>query len=486
MIPFTEQLLQAARKRNVSLYIVGGFLRDVFLKRGSHDLDLVSSLDPRTIGMDLAEATGGNYYELNLDHSTARVTLDWEEHHWQVDIGVIRGNSIHEDLKNRDFTVNAMALPLEKLSQGSDWQEHLLDPFGGRKDLEKRQLRLVSEEVILDDPLRMVRGIRFASQLQFDLEPYTSVLFKKHRPLLYRVPNDRLKMELGKILANPSVKYLWLMQRLDFIEGLFPHLEKQLAASEARVKFRGWEQSMQTLYHLEKLMEALPFSPQWKYDLEKYLAEELSMDWPRAKILKLAAIFHNIKDAETGNSLEQEGADYYQPSKAGGYLYRFSRRLRLNRAEKNLLLQACTHYQAPLKLYRYPNRTARTLYRFYKTLGNEAPGILLFSLADYLALRSAPGARHRFSLPSPSDYRSFLNSLLHRYFIVKERFVQPPALITREEVLSLLGIEPGPLSMEILEAIAEAQAEGRIKTRKEAFSLAEEEFKNRLANQDYS
>ena len=483
MIPFADILLRSARKRNVSLFVVGGFLRDHFMNRKSHDLDLVANVDPRTIGMDLADSTGGQYFELNLDHSTARVTLNWGENFWQVDIGSIRGRDIHEDLHNRDFTVNAMALPLEKLASGLSWQDYLLDPFNGRKDLEKGLLRIIGEDVIVDDPLRMIRGIRFASTLQFDLEKQTAYLFKKNRALLFRVSALRLKMEMGKILKNPAVKYFWLMQRLQFTQTLFPSLEKFLQTSEAKIPYRGWEQSMLTLHYLEKLIKEMPFSQQWKHHLESYLKEELSTGWSRIKILKLAALFHNIKISESGSSLEKEGADYYLPSKVWGYLFRYGRRMHLNRAENNLIKKVVSYYMVPLKRYMFPDRNPRTLYRFYRNLGNEAPGILLFSLADFMALVDYPNPAdvERPLLPSLEDYGAFINRLLYRYFISKESLVPIPSMITKQELVTYLGINPGRLSTAIFEAIAEAQAEGKITTRKEAFKYAEKEYRRRMA-----
>ncbi len=481
MIPFADILLQTANRRNLSIYIVGGFLRDRLLQRASHDLDLVVDLDPRTIGMELAEATGGTYYELNLEHSAARVDLFWNDQFWQVDIGSIRGRNIQEDIRNRDFTVNAMALHLEKALPGKGWEHHVLDPFQGKKDLEKKLLRVVGEDVILDDPLRIIRGIRFASQLEFELEEQTQLLFQKNRKLLFRISGDRLKMEMGKILENSSVKYIRMMQRLRLLETLFPYLEKLLKDAEAKNGLRGWEHSMQTLYYLEKLVSELFFTEPWKYGLERYLAEELSTGWQRVKTLKLAALFYNIKAAEASRSLEKAGADFFLPSKTGGYLFRYSRRLRLKRVERNLLENAASLYTAPLKLYLHSSRTSRTLYRFYRNLGRETPGILLFSLADYFSLADSPQARKQFNLPPKEDYRNFVNNLFSRYFIDQERYVQAASLITKHELQTFLGLEQGAMVLEILEAIAEARAEGKIKTRKEAFELAEKEYRRRIS-----
>lgn len=478
--PLFEYLNHISERKKTGLYIVGGFIRDLLIGRNSYDLDLVTEDDPQAVGMNLADMTGGDYYSLNLEHATARVNLYWGNTFWQVDIGMIRGDDIIEDLSKRDFTVNAIALPVSDC-QKENWPEFLLDPLEGKKDLEKKLIRTSSEEAILEDPLRIIRGIRLSAQLQFQLEERTLHSFRDHKNRLNGVAGERLKMEWGKLLERPSADYFKIMKDLSILETLFPGLEDAFLESQ-HYNSKGWEHSLATLHHLEYLLHKQPFPVAWKRLLVKYLNEKLRGGWTREQVLKLAALMPNTFIKVPSADFDALGDTYYEEAdRKAGQFSRYTGRLRLSKQERNMLHHLAFFYLHPLFLYRTPERTGRTIYRFFRQLGSDAPGVILLSLAGHNA--SLETLELSSSLPSASEYRRFIYNLLYRYLVKERRYVSPPSLVTGREVMSLLNIEESTLVGRILEIIAEAQAEGLISTRQEAFQLAEDEYRRLSAKE---
>src|SRR5215218_6696415 len=163
-------------------WIVGGAVRDRLLGRATTDLDLALPADPKDAARTLARATGGAAFRLSGAFGAWRVVGDGGA--WHIDLVVLRDGDIRADLAARDFTVNAMAEPLA----GGE----LLDPHGGRADLEARRLRMVSAAALADDPLRTLRAARLAIELELALEPHTREEARRQAPGLARVAPERI------------------------------------------------------------------------------------------------------------------------------------------------------------------------------------------------------------------------------------------------------------------------------------------------------
>ena len=166
--------LQAARAGvgDEPAWIVGGAVRDRLLGRETTDLDIVVAGDPKTAARGIARAGGGTPFELSGAFGAWRVV--GRGHRWHVDIVRLRDDDIDSDLAARDFTVNAMAEPLA----GGE----LVDPHGGRADLEARRLRMVSAEALAEDPLRTLRAARLATELELEVAADTAAPCASGRP----------------------------------------------------------------------------------------------------------------------------------------------------------------------------------------------------------------------------------------------------------------------------------------------------------------
>jgi tRNA nucleotidyltransferase (CCA-adding enzyme) len=175
--------------------LVGGAVRDGLLGRQADrvDLDLVVPDDAIALSRDLARRHGGSAVVLDGERSIARLVLRG----WTVDLARRMGPDLESDLGRRDFSVNAMALTLAD-------PQRLVDPHGGLEDLARGQLRALSEANLLDDPLRLLRGIRLASELGFAIEARTWAWICAHHDRLAGVAGERVLAELERIAATPT------------------------------------------------------------------------------------------------------------------------------------------------------------------------------------------------------------------------------------------------------------------------------------------
>jgi len=175
--------------------LVGGAVRDALLDRlgPTPDLDLVVPGDAVALSRQLRRHHGGSAVVLDAERSIARLVVQG----WSIDLARQEGDSLEADLHRRDYTINAMALPLAD-------PQALVDPLGGAAHLATGDLVAIAEANLLDDPLRLLRGIRLASELDFQLEPRTRAWIHQHHDQLTRVAGERVLAELEKLAAAPG------------------------------------------------------------------------------------------------------------------------------------------------------------------------------------------------------------------------------------------------------------------------------------------
>ncbi|TWT07642.1 CCA tRNA nucleotidyltransferase [Planococcus sp. CPCC 101016] len=187
-------------------YMVGGAVRDYLIGELPHDIDVASSASPQQV-----KALFKRTVDTGIEHGTVLVLIDGEG----IEVTTFRTEgsysdnrrpdsvefvqSLEEDLKRRDFTINAMAMT-EDL--------HIIDPFGGKDDLQKQIIRAVGDpdERFQEDALRMLRAVRFSGQLDFDIDQKTLYSIQRHAELIQMVAVERLKSEIDKIFANPRTQ----------------------------------------------------------------------------------------------------------------------------------------------------------------------------------------------------------------------------------------------------------------------------------------
>jgi poly(A) polymerase len=180
------------------VYFVGGVLRDHFLNRDLADIDLVVEGPTRAIARRFADEINGSFVVLDNARAIYRVVTS----DLVYDFSALAGASIEEDLSRRDFTINTLAL---NINQAEHPKEKLIDPYGGLNDISQGKLRAVTDKSFVDDPLRILRAVRFKAQLDFAITASTEQLILPEVKNLEQVANERSREELVKIFSHDNI-----------------------------------------------------------------------------------------------------------------------------------------------------------------------------------------------------------------------------------------------------------------------------------------
>jgi poly(A) polymerase len=467
----------------VEAYVVGGFLRDALLGRESHDVDLAVAADPLSLGRQLADALGGHFFALREEHKAARIVLPDGEAVRSIDLLPLRVD-IEADLAQRDLTINAMAVPIEGLAR--ERLPSIIDPYGGKRDLAERVVRMVRPDTFRADPLRLLRAVRLCAELGFTLESQTAAVMAENAPLLSRVAPERQRDELMRILATSrAAAGLRLADELGLLGPLLP--EVTATKGEEQPKEHQWEvfdHSVETVAALDVLLGSeKPADGRWarlwrelweKMEefpaVREHFREEVSQGHSRAALLKLAALLHDIAKPETRTIDDNGRMRFFGHAQAGALRSAaVARRLRFSGAEVRQTEAMVKEHLRPLQIAQDGPPSRRALYRYFRDTGEAAIDVLFLSLADHLA---TVGPRLDWD-----DWRAHLGVV---GFILAWRFQEelaaPSRLVTGHDLMDALGLAPGPLVGRLLETVEEAQAAGEVTTREQALALAGQEL----------
>jgi poly(A) polymerase len=490
LTPETLHILQQAAQFFSArpAYLVGGSVRDVLLNIPCTDWDIVTVGDTPRLARQLAHILGG--HSAHMNDKASRITLKQNQQEVLLDVSPLHGNTIEEDLRLRDFTINAIALPLTEavasLTNGTPLP--LLDPLYGNADLANRCLRAVDDAAFQHDPLRMLRAVRFMQRYQLTIEPHTALMLTRDAALLTQAAPERIHDELQAILQPPGATI-----RLRFLDshGLLTTLIPDFipARGMKQPELHHWdvlEHSLETVGYLEHLAMLLQQPPEvieqspLELDQEGNLlaiqtllkeAEEqqlFSFEQLTSAPMKMAALLHDIGKTTTYTVSAEGDIRFYGHPQAGIPLtQRILRRLNASIQERRLAQQVAGHHMRPGQLSR-DTVTQRAIRRYFVDLGPTGISVALISLADHLAMRGPE--------PLTSSWERHLATvriLLNTYIRERERIL-PPRLIQPDELIRRLNLTPGPIIGKLLEAIAEAQTENRLHSKEEALWLAEE------------
>jgi len=477
---------------NKKIYLVGGFLRDLYLGNPGRDLDFAVSGNALGFAREAAEILDGSYIPLDRINGVARVLLEHRGEKWQIDFASLKGWNLEEDLSNRDFTINATALELSTYLGFTEndsglaaarpdrrrWHETVIDPCGGLADMENKIIRAVNNYIFETDPLRILRAVRLAGQLKFFIQPETMSLMEQGRWLLHEVAGERIWDELLGILALPdSYPWMAMMDAIGILSEIFPFVEKmKLTGQNNHHVDNVWVHSLKTYQLLEDLCRDLDGDITLTTSRGKELREtilnnlnsKLAAGHGRSQLIKLAALFHDAGKVDTANVLEDGRITFPAHYEAGlVYVAEFARRLKISRPEEAYLRNLVGNHMYPLYLFVNQPVGPAAIHRFFNKMSRDTTDVLLLSLADLTATYVAGEKAHDLA-----RYRTFIGDLLHKYHFETEIYVNPPELVKGADLMEALGLPPSRKLGELLKKISEARVRGEITSRDEAIAYA--------------
>ena len=485
-----EKINHFAGANNSKVFIVGGFLRDLYLGLPGRDMDFAVSGDAMRFAEGAASNLGGSYVPLDRVNGIARIVLEHQAEKWQVDFATLKGWNVEEDLSSRDFTINAMAIELPAyltlLRDGWDparrqerwrWQGAVLDPCGGLADLENKIIRAVNDYVFEADPLRTLRGVRLAGQLKFAIPPDTMNLMEQSRWLLHEVAGERIWDEFLGILALPeSYPWLALMDAIGLLTEIFPFAEKMKVTPQNQNNDSVWIHSLKTYQMLEDICREFGNSgilvttrgEELRALIHGHLNCRVTAGRQRYQLLKLAALFHDAGKADTASPKEDGRVLFPEHHSAGlPYVSLAAERLRWSKIEETYFKSLVDNHMYPLYLFINQPVGPVAIHRFFSRLGKESTDVLLLSLADltatYITERRAGDL---------ARYRTFIGDILNKYYFQPEQYVNLPTLVNGDELMEKLGLNPSKKLGDLLQKISEAQVRGELSTKEEALAFA--------------
>ena len=450
-------------------WLVGGAVRDELLGRQTADADVVVDADPAQAARAIARAAGrAACFALSEEFGSWRVVA--REGAWQVDVEPLRGRSIEADLALRDFTVNAIAEPL---AGGEP-----IDPLGGVADLRAGRLRMAGASAFAADPLRVLRLVRLAVELDLHAEDETVRSAGVHARELRGVAAERVFAELRRIVsAREARRGLELMSSLGATAVVLPELEALRGVQQNR--FHHLDVLGHTLEVLDRTVELTSGADAWGEELRQcigacgeqvqaLLAEPLSDELTRGEALRWGALLHDAAKPLTRAVRPEDGRVTFIGHDARGAelaravleRLRASERLRAHVAalvRQHLRLGFLVHEPQPL--------ARRTVFAYLRACAPVEVDVTLLSVADRLATRgdrAQEAVRAHLALAS-----GMLVDALHW------RAEGPPRPLLRgDELARALGIATGPRVGELLEQLAEAQYAGEVDSRDQALDYA--------------
>jgi poly(A) polymerase len=448
-IPFIEKL------KNYEVYLVGGPIRDFLLGIEPQDFDIVIRGSGINFAKKLNSIIGGRMVVLSEKDDEVRLVISPKL--W-FDISGMKGETIYEDLRRRDFTINSMAVPLYG-------EPVLIDVVGGLTDIKKRLIRTISSENLEEDPLRLLRAFRFASTLDFSIEEVTFKFIKDRAHLIKGVAKERIKAELFYLLKGKRVaKNLKDMAQSSLLEAIFPEISPLRETSQFFVKeVNLLKHSLKTVEELENIIKNIP-PPLERF--KKFFVDFFD-DPDKRALMFLGALFHDVGKPETLTRDEEGRTHFYGHEKIGASIVEnIAERLRFSKKEREFFKSIVRNHMHPHFLSNNPP-TTRAIYRYVKKTGELAFPLLILAYADASATPPMGGLEGHLILAEK------LNE-----YLLKEEKKPKERLVTGNDLIAK-GLKPGPVFREILNEIEELEAEGKIKTRSDALKILDEIIEKR-------
>lgn len=447
--PIFKQIGSVADNMKVPAYVVGGFVRDILLKRNSKDIDFVcvgSGIDlAKAVAKSLGPKVQVNYFK---NFGTAQIRIDdldlefvgarKESYRSDSRKPVVEDGTLEDDQKRRDFTINALAISLNSKTFGD-----LIDPFDGVNDMKRKIMRTPLDPVITfsDDPLRMMRAVRFASQLNFDIEPDTYAALVSQAERLKIVSQERITDELNKIIQSTVPSYGF---KLLFHSGLLKQFFPELVALHG-VEYQDNKAHKDNFFHTLQVLDNVA-----------KVSTDLWLRW--------AAILHDIAKPATKRFDKQHGWTFHGHEEKGARMTpALFRKLKLPMDERMLFVQKLVRlHLRPIPLAKEVTDSA--VRRLLFDAGDDVDALMKLCRADVTSKNNEKVGR---ILKNFDLVESKMKEVEEKDHV---RNFQPP--VSGDEIIKMYNLPPSKLIGDLKDRIKEAILEGEIRNdREEALQL---------------
>ena len=473
---------------NQEIHLVGGAVRDMLLERLSRDLDFALPSNGISSARRVANALQADFMVLDDQRDTGRVIMiESDGARTFLDFAKYRGTTLNEDLRTRDFTINAIAYDLRAST--------IIDPLNGASDLRAKTIRACLQTSITDDPVRILRAVRQAAAFDFKIERETRTSMRQGAHLLPNISPERKRDELFRILEGPQpAASMRALEMLDVFPHLLPELS-ELKGVEQSIPhiYDVWEHTLSVLGYLEEILTTLeaersseeisdPLTVmllshlgRFREQFATHFSESLNIDRSVRAALFFAALYHDVEKPATKSVDEAGRIRFFDHDVRGaevaakrGQAFNLSND-EVERIKTIIKNHMRFHFFASRMEGNKQEPSRKAIYRFFRDSGEAGVDLVLLGLADLRGMRGPAIAQETWTAAL-----EVARILLENYWEKRQETVSPPRLLDGNELMRALDLEPGRVIGQLLEAIREGQATGKINTRDDALSFARE------------
>ena len=487
--PLLEKIVNVL-PANTEIYLVGGAVRDLLTNRRSPDFDFAVPSNGISLARTVANALKADFMVLDGERDTGRVIIIEDGTYTYLDFAAYRGATLEEDLRDRDFTINAIALNLRDIT--------VIDPLNGATDIRAKVIRACSPDSLSNDPVRILRAVRQAAAFGFSIDKSTREWMKQAADKVNNVSIERVRDEVFKMLGGPKASAsIRALDMLGVLQHLMPELLKMKGVTQSNPHIHEvWVHTLAVVDQLEDLLTSslrLDFDPEktsdmfmglislkigrYREQIAKHFANQLNPSRSHRSLLMFSALYHDICKPDTKTIDENGRIRFFDHDIKGAEVTADrARAFNLSNDEVERLHTIVRHH---MRFHFFADRLERegqppsrkAVYRFFRDSGAAGVDLILLALAD---LRGTKG--NELTQVTWTVYLDIARILLENYWEHPEEVVNPPRLIDGNELMKELSLQPGKVVGTLLESIRENQAAGKIVDKEQALAFAREEL----------
>lgn len=431
-------------------YLVGGSIRDLFTKHCVFCDRDISIKGAENFARKIANKWDGTFIELDSENKIYRVVLPDKINF--LDISELQGNNIEEDLKRRDFTINAIAYDLAN--------DKFVDVTGGLKDLKNKVLRHIDDKNFEDDPLRILRAFRFYAITGFKMTIELENALKKYLPLALNPAKERINYEIMKLFGGDFASGALLkMDEFGLLEKIFPCIrEMKKVPPNTHHHLDLFHHVVETVRQIEILYNKIS-------GFEKEHLDAIDFGgFPRINHLKLAGFLHDIGKFSTWTIEEGGRHRFIKHDDVGSKMVvPLLRDLKFSKKQIEYISCMIKNHIYPSNVIVAPSLNEKVMMRYVRKMGDNVVDNIILAKADRLSARGIDITEEIVNANI-----SGLDKLLNFYLSKKDTLAPLPKLIDGREIMEFLNIKPSPKLGEIINAVNEAQLNGNILTHEDA------------------